>query len=79
MKKLLLGLVMIGLVFGLAGVAMAADSDNHSVTVTVSAINEIDVTGGNLTLNHQCSYCRRAARCSVRQYYLWSCLDYQRD
>ncbi len=50
MKKLILGLVMIGLVFGLAGVAMAANTDSHSVTVTVSAINEIDVSGGNLTL-----------------------------
>jgi hypothetical protein len=29
---------------------MAANSDNHQVTVTVSAVNEAAITGGNITL-----------------------------
>lgn len=31
-------------------VAMAASSDNHTVTVTIPTINDVAVTGGNLTL-----------------------------
>lgn len=30
--------------------ALAADNDNHQVTVTVNAINELAVTGGDITL-----------------------------
>lgn len=33
-----------------AGAAFAAGSDSHTVTVTVSAINELSISGGNLTL-----------------------------
>ncbi len=33
-----------------AGVASAASSDSHTVTVTVSAINELSIIGGNVTL-----------------------------
>jgi hypothetical protein len=32
------------------GFAIAADTDSHTVTVTVNAINEISVTGGNILL-----------------------------
>jgi hypothetical protein len=32
------------------GIVMAADTDSHTVTVTVNTINEIVVTGGNLLL-----------------------------
>jgi len=37
------------LVFG-AGAVMAGSTSSHTVTVTVSAINEVAVVGGNLTL-----------------------------
>ena len=33
-----------------ASAAMAGSTANHTVTVTVSAINEVAITGGNLTL-----------------------------
>ena len=46
MKKLIVSLAVLGLLFGLVGTAIAGDSDSHSVTVTVSAINEIDVYEG---------------------------------
>jgi len=45
MKKLTIALLALALCFGLSGVAMAANTDNHTVTVTVNAINEIDVSG----------------------------------
>jgi hypothetical protein len=32
------------------GIALSADTDSHTVTVTVNTINEIAVTGGNLLL-----------------------------
>jgi len=38
------------LFLGLTGSALAASSDSHDVTVTVSAINEVAVSGGNITL-----------------------------
>ena len=51
MKKLTLLLTAV-LCLGLAGIAMAAGNDNHSITVTVSAINEIDASGTlELTIN----------------------------
>jgi hypothetical protein len=48
LPKFLLPAAVLALV--LCGVAMGANTDNHTVTVTVSAINELDVTGGNITL-----------------------------
>lgn len=33
-----------------AGMSMAADTDNHQVTVQVTAINEVGISGGNITL-----------------------------
>jgi hypothetical protein len=38
------------LLMALASVAWAADNDNHQVTVTVDDINELAVTGGDITL-----------------------------
>ncbi|MBM3324892.1 MAG: hypothetical protein FJY66_04415 [Calditrichaeota bacterium] len=38
------------LVVGTAGFLLAGNSDNHTVTVQVNAINEIAITGGNKTL-----------------------------
>ncbi len=35
----------------LAGTALAASTDSHTVTVTVSAINELAISGANITLN----------------------------
>ena len=43
---LLAGIVM----FTLAGLLNAEDNDNHQVTVQVQAINEVSVSGGNVTL-----------------------------
>lgn len=37
-------------VVALAGAAWGADSDSHTVTVQVSAVNELAISGGNLTL-----------------------------
>jgi hypothetical protein len=34
----------------LSGYAVASNTDNHTVTVTVSAINELAIAGGNVTL-----------------------------
>jgi hypothetical protein len=34
----------------LAGAALALDTDSHTVTVTVSAVNELAIIGGNVTL-----------------------------
>jgi hypothetical protein len=50
MKTNLATLIGILLIMGLAGFAFAADNANHTVTVTVNAINEIAITGGNITL-----------------------------
>lgn len=49
MKKLIVCLVILGLIFGMVGTAIAGSDDSHLVTVTVSAINEISATG-TLTL-----------------------------
>jgi hypothetical protein len=38
------------LVLSISGLVMAADTDNHQVTVQVTAINEVGITGGNITL-----------------------------
>jgi len=50
MKRLIAVCLAVVLVLGLGGVAVAANSDSHTVTVQVSAINELAITGGNLTL-----------------------------
>lgn len=45
------GIVIAGLYLVLFAVMVfAADNDNHQVTVTVNAINELAVTGGDITL-----------------------------
>ncbi|MBW8001591.1 MAG: hypothetical protein FVQ80_06165 [Planctomycetes bacterium] len=33
-----------------AGIILASNTDNHTVTVTVTAINELEIIGGNITL-----------------------------
>jgi hypothetical protein len=52
MKMRSLALIMLGaaLCWGLPVVAMGASSDFHSVTVQVLAINEVAISGGNITL-----------------------------
>lgn len=50
MKKLSRVGIILVLVLGLKGVANASNTDNHTVTVTVSAINEVAIVGGNVTL-----------------------------
>jgi len=45
MKRLMIGLVVMALCLGMTGIAMAEDSDSHSVTVTVNPINEIAIHG----------------------------------
>jgi cytoskeletal protein RodZ len=45
MKKILLILAVFGLILGFSGLAMAADNVNQTVTFSVSAINEISVSG----------------------------------
>lgn len=47
-KKLLAILSVVAL--GFAGNAMAGTTASHDVTLTVSAINEVAVSGGNITL-----------------------------
>ena len=42
--------IFIVLTLGLISVVTAGNTDNHTVTVTVSAINEVAVAGGNVTL-----------------------------
>lgn len=43
-------LLVAGLALILSGVAMAANNDSHQVLVQVSAINELAISGANLTL-----------------------------
>lgn len=50
MKSRLFVLAVVTVFVGLAGVAGAASSDNHTVTVQVNAVNEIGLSGGNITL-----------------------------
>lgn len=42
--------------FLFAGSAFAASTANHTVTVTVSAVNEVAITGGNVSLNIGSTY-----------------------
>jgi hypothetical protein len=37
--------------FALSSVAFAADNASHTVTVDVAAVNEVAITGGNITLS----------------------------
>jgi len=45
-----LSLIAILFVLCAASVGLAADNDNHQVTVTVNVINELAITGGNIVL-----------------------------
>lgn len=50
MKTIRMLLAISILIIGLIEFCSAADNDNHQVTVTVTAINELSLTGGNITL-----------------------------
>ncbi|MGA1794770.1 MAG: hypothetical protein ACMUIL_02825 [bacterium] len=50
LKKIAIFVVAVIIVFTLAEVSYTADNDSHQVTVTVAAINELAITGGNITL-----------------------------
>ncbi len=50
MKKLIISSIMAVSICLIATLALAGDSDNHQVTVTVTAINEVVISGGNVTL-----------------------------
>jgi len=50
MKRLIAVCLAVVLVLGLGGVAVVANSDSHTVTVQVNAINELAIEGGNFTL-----------------------------
>ena len=50
MKKAGLVSLAVALCFVLAGLGIAASSGNHSATVQVNAINEMGISGGNITL-----------------------------
>jgi hypothetical protein len=45
MKKKLIFIVMLGLVFGLQGIGIAGNTANQTVSFQVTAINEIAITG----------------------------------
>ncbi|MCK4532993.1 hypothetical protein KAU39_04345 [bacterium] len=45
MKKSIIVLITIGLILLISGIVMAANTDNHTVTITVSAVNELAITG----------------------------------
>jgi hypothetical protein len=50
MKRLVAVAITLALLGIVASVGLAAQSANHSVTVQVNAINELALTGGNVTL-----------------------------
>jgi len=50
MKKAAIILMAVVFLFSLSNPVFAADTDNHTVTVTVAAINEVAITGGAITL-----------------------------
>ena len=50
MSKILLVSLAIICTLAFASVALGADNDSHTVTVTVGAINELAIVGGNITL-----------------------------
>jgi len=49
-RKWLATAIMCALTLGLTIAAMGGTTDNHGVTVTVGAINELAVLGGNITI-----------------------------
>ena len=49
-KRLMILLFALILLLSLAEVSLAANTDNHAVTVQVSAINEVSISGGAVTL-----------------------------
>lgn len=53
MRKLAVGVAVVGLVLGLIGLTLAANTAQQTVTFQVDAINEIAVSGnpGNLVIN----------------------------
>ena len=48
MKRFCVAMLILGMV--VSTIAFAASTDNHTVTVTVPTVNELAITGGNLTL-----------------------------
>ena len=50
MKKLILSSIIVLTICLLTTATWAASTDNHQVTVTVSAISEVAISGGNVTL-----------------------------
>jgi len=50
LKKTGILLLAVILLFSLSELSFAASTDNHTVTVTVAAVNEVAITGGNITL-----------------------------
>jgi hypothetical protein len=50
MKRITLLLASVILIFGWCGIAAASNIASHSVTVHVDAINEVAITGGDITL-----------------------------
>ena len=50
MSKILLVSLATICSLALAGEALGANTDSHTVTVTVAAINELAISGGNITL-----------------------------
>ena len=50
MKRLLAIVIFLLLTLGPISTLTAGNTDNHTVTVSVSAINEVAITGGNVTL-----------------------------
>lgn len=53
MRRLAIGLAVAGLLFGLIGLALAANTAQQTVTYEVTAINEVSVSGdpGNLVVS----------------------------
>jgi hypothetical protein len=51
MKKSIYFIVCGLFLFGSAGIGLADDSDSHTVTVNVSSIDDVTLTGGNVTLS----------------------------
>lgn len=48
-KQIIISIVAVSICL-IASIAMAGNTDNHQVTVTVTAINEVAISGGNVTL-----------------------------
>jgi len=51
MNRLLTILLTAALFLGPIGAAVAANSDNHTVTLHIVAINHLAITGRNITFN----------------------------